>query len=114
MRNAIWCPYRECSIQDACQEGHTSTPAGGVVKVFPDERVAGMFVRHCRYHDNCDNPSNDDHEQAELLQDWKVSVEEDRCSDAQPGNADKRDEIVPWLRVGVFWVVDTIHAHDEL
>lgn len=52
----------EGSVQHSSQKGDAAAPAGGVVEIFPDGGVAGVFVRHGGHHDDCDDSADDNHE----------------------------------------------------
>jgi hypothetical protein len=67
------------------------------LEVAPDKSVAGMSLRHGSHNNDGCNATTQDQEQANVLQLWDQSIEEDDECRAEPQDEDESNIRVPWL-----------------
>ena len=108
-------PYGKGAVEHPDQESDPVVPAHGVVlaEVPPDGRAGSVHLWHRGDYDDGHDPTDDDKEQSDLVQDGQQAVPEDDKRGAGPGDEDESDVDVPWLDHQVR-VVDGVHLHHDV
>ncbi len=115
MRDRIWRSDGEGAIQHPRQKRDPVAPPSCVVlaEVTPYGGVAGMDLRHRRYHDDSDESTTDDEEKTDIVQCGQNSVSEDDDGAAGPGDDEEGDVDVPRLDDEVR-VEESVHLDDDI
>ena len=113
MSNTINSADGESAVEHSRQESDPVKPAGLILPVGPDKRVARMLGWHGCYHNDCDKATGNDQEETEVVQHGQQPISEDNKRGTGPCNNEERNVDVPCFYDKVR-VEDGIHLYHNV